>query len=317
MFSTEFIQRIIRFKAGTLRSDCLLGHQHPCTTSVKKRNIFFTSLAWFQLAISLLLAAVIIWGYASFQATFGQFISSLAASVGAVSTVVVRTAETVEARQDMLNETQKMLVVTRNQITELKGVTANQVKSAPQYASGLKSVSSLLSTLAGPAQSLGEKMMVISIPNIQIVGIKPVVTMSKPFEDDGRRLKESAEQFKVVGVTLAGISESIGQDGQKLNAAFIAMSDQAIKVIDEAEKTLARLKTQDLPKAIAELKTTSENLRSISLKIDAVSNLGLIMLVIGLLLALWCIAHSLGALLLARSHAIDSVADKATKIIHA
>ena len=284
---------------------------------MKKRNIFFASLAWFQLAISLLLAAVIIWGYASFQATFGQFISSLAASVGAVSTVVVRTAETVEARQDMLNETQKMLVVTRNQITELKGVTANQVKSAPQYASGLKSVSSLLSTLAGPAQSLGEKVMVISIPNIQIVGIKPVVTMSKPFEDDGRRLKESAGQFKVVGVTLAGISESIGQDGQKLNAAFIAMSDQAIKVIDEAEKTLARLKTQDLPKAIAELKTTSENLRSISLKIDAVNNLGLIMLVIGLLLALWCIAHSLGALLLARSHAIDSVADKATKITHA
>ena len=112
VFSTGFIQRIIRFKAGILRSDCLLGNQHPYTTSMKKRNIFFASLAWFQLAISLLLAAVIIWGYASFQATFGQFISSLAASVGAVSTVVVRTAETVEARQDMLNETQKMLVVT-------------------------------------------------------------------------------------------------------------------------------------------------------------------------------------------------------------
>ena len=158
--------------------------------------------------------------------------------------------------------------------------------------------------------------MGISIPNIQIVGYVPVVTMSKPLEDQGRQLKESAEQVRIVGVTLAGISEAIGPDGQKVSAAFIATGDQAIKVVDEAEKALARLNTQDLPKAVADLKATSKNLRSIRTQIDTVSNVGLVVLACGLLLSLWCIAHSLGAFLLARSHAFSADTEKSTAIIN-
>ena len=287
------------------------------TRPMKAKNILFASLAWFQLVVSLLLATAIIWGYMTFQSSIGQFTSALAASVGAVSMVVVRTAETVEARQEMLDETQKLLVVTRGLITDLKSMAANQVKVAPQYAAGLKSASGLLGTLAAPLQIIGEKLMGISIPDIQIVGVKPVVTMTKPFEVQGKQLKESAEQVKVVGVTLAGISDSIGQDGQKVGAAFIATSDQAIKVIEETEKTLARLKSQDLPKAIADLKATSESLRSISTQVDTAGKLGLIMLVVGLLMSLWCIVHSLGALLLARSHAFGPGTDEVAATINA
>ncbi len=286
-------------------------------TPMKSRNILFASLAWFQLAISLLLAAAIIWGYVTFQASIGQFVSSLSASIGAVSTVVVRTAETVEARQEMLDETQKVLVETRNLITEIKAMTEKHAKLGPQYAAGMKATSNFLGKVAGPLQTIGEKMIGMSVPNIQIVGIKPVVTMTKPLEEQGKQLKEVAQDFKTVRVTLVGISDSIDQDGQKVGTAFIATSDQAIKVIGETEKTLARLKTQDLPKAIADLKATSENLRSISAQVDTVSNVGLVMLVVGLLLALWCIVHSLGSLLLVRSHAFGPDADKATAITNA
>ena len=284
---------------------------------MKIGNLLFAALAWFQLAVSLLLATAIILGYMTFQASIGQFISSIAASVGAVSTVVIRTAETVEARQDMLDETQKMLVVIRNLIQELRAMAQSQAKLGPQYAAGMKSTSSLLDKLVSPLQAMGEKMVSISIPNIKIVGIKPVVSMTKPFEDQGKQLQGSAQEVKTVSVTLAGISDSIGKDGQKLSAAFIATSDQAIKVIDETEKTLARLKSQDLPKAIADLKSTSENLRRISAQVDTVSNVGEVMLFVGLLLALWCIVHSLGALLLARSHAFGLSTDNASAIINA
>lgn len=284
---------------------------------MKTRNVLFAGLAWLQLAISLLLAAAIVWGYMTYQASIGQFVSSLAASVGAVSTVVVRTAETVEARQDMLDETQKMLLVTRNLIIELKAMAENQAKLGPQYADGMKATASFLGKVSGPMQVIGEKMMGISIPNIQIVGIKPVITMTKPLEGDGRKLKEAAQEVKVVSDSFVGISNAVGQDGQKVSAAFIATTDQALKVIGETENTLARLKTQDLPKAIAELKATSEKLRSISSQVDTVSYAGVAMLVVGLLLALWCIVHSLGALLLARSFAFGPGMDKATAIINA
>jgi hypothetical protein len=49
---------------------------------MRSRNIIFASLAWLQLAISLLLAALIIWGYLSFNSSLTQFVRSLAESVG-------------------------------------------------------------------------------------------------------------------------------------------------------------------------------------------------------------------------------------------
>lgn len=284
---------------------------------MKTRSAFFAVLAWFQLALSLGFASAIVWGYVTYQASLGNFVSSIAASVGAISTVVVRTAETVEARKEMLDETQKMLVVSRGLITDLKSMAENQARLGPQYSAGMMATADLMRKLVGPLQAIGEKMMVISIPNIQVVGIKPSVTMTKPFEAQGAQLKAAAQDAKVVSESLAGISKAIAQDGQKVSSAFIATSDQALKVLGETEKTLSRLKTEDLPKAVADLKATSEKLHSVSTQVDIAGNLGVVMLIVGLLLALWCVMHSLGALLLVKSKAFDAVTDVAISTFHA
>ena len=69
----------------------------------------FALMAWLQLAISVLLAAAIIWGYTTYQASFGQVAQSVAASIKAVSDVVVRTAETVESSGILLDQSGQML----------------------------------------------------------------------------------------------------------------------------------------------------------------------------------------------------------------
>lgn len=265
------------------------------------RNKLFTLLAWLQLFTSLLLASAIVWGYVTYQASFGQFIHSVAASIGAVSNVVVRTAETVEARRDLLDQTGKMLVVTKNLINELKVAAENQAKIAPQYAEGMRSASTLAGQLSGTLESIGDGML-FSVPTgIQMNGMKPVVIMSRPLENQARALKATAQNIKVVNASLSGISASISRDGQNLGSTFIATCEQALKVVAEAETTLGRIKTKDLPKAIEDLKTTSENLRNISAQVDIVGNVGLVLLVVGLLLAVWCFLNSLGSLMLASS----------------
>ena len=93
-------------------------------------------MAWLQLATSVVLAAAIVRGYVTYQASLGQFTHSVAASIKAVSDVVARTAETVESRSVLLDQSGQMLSETGKLIKELRGVAENQVKIAPQYAEG-------------------------------------------------------------------------------------------------------------------------------------------------------------------------------------
>ena len=278
---------------------------------MKRRSKLFATLAWFQFVFSLLFAASIIWSYIAFHALVGQFVGSVARSIDAVTVVVIRTAETVETRQNLLAEMQKMLPATRTLFKELRDQTESQAKLAPQYAEGLRATSKVLNSLHGPLQNIGELLISTSIPtDIQMVGVKPVVTMKKPFEAFGKQLKDSADQTKTVGIALDGLSSSLTKDSRQLSDAFIATSKQAIQVIDEAEKTLARLNTEDMPKAIADLKTTSTELRNMSTQINALPNVGLAILVAGLVLALWCIVHSIGSLMMAKSYAFDHTTDR-------
>jgi ABC-type transporter Mla subunit MlaD len=271
---------------------------------VKSKNILFTFLAWLQLTVSVLLALAIIWGYVNFQASVGQFVRSLAASISAVSDVVIRTAETVEARRALLDETQQVLVDARTLLTAIRATTESMAKQGPQLARGLNATSDFLGQIADPMQSIGDRLMVMSVPNIQLIGIKPIVTFTRPFEEVGSQLKAEAQRIKAVSASLTGITAAMDQDGQKLGSSLIATSDQTMKALIETEKTLDRLKSQDLPKAIENLKATSENLRNLSTQVDRISNVGPVLLVVGLLLAVWCFLHSLGALLLAHSYAI-------------
>jgi hypothetical protein len=82
------------------------------------RKMAFTTLAWLQLVTSLSLASAIVWGYSNYQASLGLVLHSVAASVGVVSNVVGRTAETVDARRELVDQTSQMLLVTRNLVKE-------------------------------------------------------------------------------------------------------------------------------------------------------------------------------------------------------
>ena len=77
--------------------------------------------------------------------------------------------------------------------------------------------------------------------------------------------------------------------------------EDALKVVDEAERTFARLNTQDLPKALEDLRTTEQNLRATSEMVDIASGISKALLVVGLLLAGWCFLSSVSTLMLAKA----------------
>ena len=265
-------------------------------------NKFYNIVAWTQLAISLILASAIIWGYLSYHSSVGQFVSTIAASIGAVSTGVLRTAESVEASKDLLDETGQMLASTKTLIVAFKTTAENHAKNAPNYASNLQTASKISSSLGNTIEALGGKLTGLSVPSgIQMQGVKPVIIMSSPFVKNGQELTSKAGELKAVGETLALWSQTMASDQQSLSSAIVAESTQALKVIDAAEKTLLQLKSQGLPKAINDLKLASANLSKVSAQVEMASNSAIALLVIGLLLSLWCFIHSLGALLLSKS----------------
>lgn len=269
------------------------------------RNRWFAFIAWLQLATSVLLAAAIVWGYVTYQASLGQFTHSVAASIKAVSDVVARTAETVESRSVLLDQSGQMLSETGKLIKELRGVAENQVKIAPQYAEGVHHASLLMNNVGRTFQSIGDVMLTIEIPNIRLEGLKPIVTNIRPLEKPAQSLIDSAKHINGITDGMSGIATTISRDGKKLSEGFIATSEQALKVIAEAEKTLGRLNTQDLPKALLDLRAASKNLSVISEQVDIVDNIGLFLLIVGLILAAWCFLNSVSLLTLSKPQGSD------------
>jgi hypothetical protein len=255
---------------------------------------------------SLLLATAIVWGYMTCQASFGQFLHSIAASIGAVSNVVIRTAETIEARRDLLDQAGQMLLATKSLINELRVAAENQAKMAPRYAEGIRSASTVADSLSGAIQMTGDTLLLEVPTGIRWEGLKPVVIMSRPMERAAQNLKANAQEIKVVSKAMSDVSDTIGRDGQKLSSAFMATSEQALKLVAEAEMTLGRIKLQDLPKAIEDLRTTSASLLKVSAQVEMAGNVGLVLLVVGLLLAGWSFLNSLGTLILASAQAVGS-----------
>ncbi|ABM39938.1 hypothetical protein [Polaromonas naphthalenivorans] len=277
---------------------------------MRGKNSWIIILASLQLLVSLALAWAIVWGYAVSQAPLGQFFHSVAASIGAVSNVVGRTAETVEARQGLIEQTGKMLVSTRVLLQELRVAAENQVKLVPQYAGNMRAASEVSGKLGGTLQSVSEGLL-FSVPtSIEMDGMKPVVKMSRPLEKYAQDLKTQAQDIKAVSQTLLDISVTMGRDGKNLSAAFVTTNQDALKVVDEVERTLGRLNTQDLPKALEDLRATAENLRAISEKVDIASDIGKVLLAVGLLLALWCALNSVSTLMLANALPADPKRNK-------
>ena len=115
-----------------------------------------------------------------------------------------------------------------------------------------------------------------------------------------------AKDFKVVSDSLLAVSTTVGQDGTKLSLAFIATSQQVLKMLEETEKTLGRIKSNDLPNALVDLRRTSENLRSVSEQVNLGGSLSKALLAVGLLLAGWCFFNSLSTLMLINTRATGS-----------
>lgn len=262
------------------------------------KNKLVAAFAWLQLFISIALAVTVIWGYTTYRASLGQFTQSVAASIMAVSNVVGRTAETIEAKQSLLDQTGKTLLATRNLIKELQVVAENQAKIAPQYAESFRGAAGTVGRLSGIFQSLGDGMMVAIPTGIEWRGLKPIVLWSRPLETQAQAFKIEAQNIRAVSEGLLGASATIGRDGKSLSLVFMATSEQALKLIEETEKTLGRLKSKDLPKALVDLKVTSDNLSNVSKQVNIAENVSEVFLVVGLLLAGWCFFNSLSMMLL-------------------
>lgn len=191
---------------------------------MRAKNRWIVIVASLQLLVSILIASATIGGYVVFQAPLGQFVRAVAASIGAVSNVVGRTAETVEARQGLIEQTGKMLISTRALLQELRVAAESQAKTLPQYAEGMREASVVSGKLGGTLQSIGEGLL-FSVPtSIEMDGIKPVVKMSRPLEKQAQDLKTQAQDIKAVSQTLLDISVSMGRDGKNLSTAFITTS---------------------------------------------------------------------------------------------
>jgi hypothetical protein len=119
-----------------------------------------------------------------------------------------------------------------------------------------------------------------------------------------------AKDFKAISDSLLAVSTTVGQDGARLNTAFIATSQQVLKMLEETEKSLSRIKSNDLPRALADLRETSKNLRGVSEQVTVGGSLGKALLFAGLLLAGWCFFNSLSTLMLANFTTIENKVSK-------
>lgn len=270
-------------------------------------------LGWLQLIISVMLATLIFFGYLTYRVPLGQFIESFATSIASISKVVGMTAETLETRQILIVNTKQTLIATRILIKELNATALTQTNQAPIYAASARDASTVLDSIGDVVNSIGDGLMFSAPTSLQMEGIRPVIVMSRPLEPQGQLLKTKALAVKGLGSSLLNASNAIESDGAKLGKAFMATTDQALKLLDETEKTLDRLQENDLPKALQEMKSTSENLRNIS---QEVVNIGgsivIVFLAFGLLLSGWCFLNSLTLLMIANQRSIETASRNET-----
>lgn len=260
-------------------------------------------LSWSQLVISIAIGMATVVFYMNFQSPLEKVVHSIAAAISAVSSVMTRTAETITAKRELLDQTRQLLSTTRESIEKLKELSDRQGGAFPQYSTSLQSTSKLIERVGKTFKSISISMMFEVPTGIKMNGINPDIVWSKPLSQAAGNLKENAQQLHEISAGLSLVSATFGRDGKALSDLIGRTSAQALMVISNSERTLEQLKAQDLPKAIADLKTTSENLQSVSMEIDRAGKFGIILLIAGLLMSLWCLLNSLSTIAL--TSAID------------
>jgi hypothetical protein len=260
-------------------------------------------LASIQLIFSILIAAAIIYGYMNYRSSLGQFIQALATSINSVSNVVGVTAETIETKQSIVTSTKQTLIASRALLKELNAAALNQTRQAPQLAESIRASSLLAARLSDTLNSVGDGLMLLVPTGLEMQGFRPIVVMTRPLKNHGLLLMEDAQNIKKFGNGLLALSGTIGNDGARLGAAFVVTGENALRLLDETEKTLDGLQENELPKALQAMKSASENLRKISQRISVTEDISMAFLIFGLLLSGWCFLNSLSHLLTINLHA--------------
>jgi hypothetical protein len=266
-----------------------------------KRLLVVRFIGWAQLGLSIMLAATTIWVYLSYQSSMGGMTHSLANSVLSVSDVITKVAMTIEVRQGLIDDTENVLVASRQLVADVKSSAENQGKLLPQYASTVRDASALMSEFSTAMTRISDRLM-FSVPTgAHLVGIKPVLNWTKPLEKSADELRKNSERAMKLSSNLAAIADSLNTDAQRINSGLIEVSAKSLKVIDNTTRSSQKLKSQDLPSAIAALKSTAEKLRQASTEAKGVEQLASSLLLAGLVLAVLFAFNSVSVLLIVES----------------
>ena len=254
-------------------------------------------LAWAQFIFSGLIAASTILGYWTYNGRVEKVVESLASSIASVSKVVESTAETVQLNRVQIASTRQTLGLIRGHLKDVKAFELILSRQSPQYAESLQTASNNVVHLGDSLSAVGDGLMFLAPTSVHMDGLRPVIVMSRPLEMYAQKLKVAAGQIKGLGTQIP----SIFTEGSTQLAAVGATTNQALKQLEETEKILERIEQNDLPNTLQEMKSTSENLRTISQQVGAFGNVGLFLLIFGLLLAGWCFLNSVSVLILIES----------------
>lgn len=272
-------------------------------TDLFNHRKFARTLAWLQLAISILLAASIVYGYFSYRTSLGRSIEALAENIASVSTVVETTAETVQLNQSLIESTRQTIVLARVQVKDVNDIASNFAKQAPQYVDDFRIASEKVVHLGDSLNSLADGLIFPVPTSIQMEGLRPVVVTSTPLAAYAIKLKATAKEIRDFGTSsIPGIAAK----GSRQIAAVNTTTNELLALLDNSEKLLVRLQGNDLPKALKEMKSTSENFRTISQQVGAAENVSRVLFFIGLLIACWCFLNSLSILYLSNDHSVIS-----------
>lgn len=258
-------------------------------------------VGWIQLSLSFLLVIATISVFISYRSSLGDMTHSLADSVLSVSDVISKVANTIAVRQELIDDTMEILGSYRKLVADAKSSAQTQGQLLPQYAQNMKDASALAENISKTVTTMGNKMMFQVPTGAQMVGIKPVLVWTQPLAVQANAMITYGQEVKRLSGSLIAIADSINADAMRLNSGFIGASQSTLKMIDDAVKATEKMKSQDLPHAIAGLNATADNLRKASAQANDIGGLAVSLLAAGLVLAVLFAFNSIGVLLIVAS----------------
>jgi hypothetical protein len=264
-------------------------------------------IGWLQLGLSILLAIATGSVYTSYRASVRDMSHSLANAVVSVSDVISKVATGMEVRQELIDDAAEVLVASRKLVADLKGSAETQEKLLPRYAASLKDGATLMAEVADTMTRTGNQLKSFKLPTgFHFEGRRAAWNWIYPLESHGQELLKNSGRATNLSTNLSSLAGSLSIDAPKLNAGLIDVSQKTLKGIDQLAGSMKKLKSQELPLAIASMKAIAEHLRQASKGAKDVEEFATKLLYVGLLLTLLFAFNSVGVLLLVQSLSSDS-----------